>query len=139
MSLSSVAQLDRLLVEPSATQYKVRGAADSLAARHIVRLLEGRGTEQFAEAENGKRALQLIDSEFFDLVVTYRNTVQMDDKQRSQLIRSHSTRPSSPVTRVTFETDRARLAGVRHSGGWAMFDQSLTAHSLRGALQRLLA
>ncbi len=79
MSLSNVAQLDRLLVEPSANRYKVRGAADSLAARHIVRLLEGR------------------------------------------------------------ETDRARLAGVRHGGGWAMFDQPLTAHSLRGALQHLLA
>ena len=37
------------------------------------------------------------------------------------------------------ETDRARLAGIRHSGVSAIFDKPLTVASLRGALQRLLA
>ena len=142
-SLNAV--LDFLEPEPlelgefAADELKVLIVDDSFTARHIVRhMLEGLGIERFAEAENGRQALQMIDNEFFDLVVTDYNMPEMDGEQLSQLIRSHSTQPSIPVLMVTSETDRARLAGVRHSGVSAVFDKPLTVASLRGALQRLL-
>ena len=75
----------------------------------------------------------------FELALVDWNMPEMDGEQLSQLIRSHSTQPSIPVLMVTSETDRARLAGIRHSGVSAIFDKPLTVASLRGALQRLLA
>jgi two-component system chemotaxis response regulator CheY len=127
------------LNEFAADELKVLIVDDSFTSRHIVRhMLEGLGIEQFAEAENGKQALQMINDEFFDLVVTDYNMPEMDGEQLSQLIRSQSTQPSIPVLMVTSETDQGRLAGVRHSGVSAIFDKPLTVDSLRGALQRLL-
>lgn len=142
-SLNAV--LDFLEPEPlelgefAADELRVLIVDDSFTSRHIVRhMLEGLGIEHFAEAENGKQALQMINEEFFDLVVTDYNMPEMDGQQLSQLIRSDSTQPSIPVLMVTSETDQGRLAGVRQSGVSAIFDKPLTPDSLRGALQRLL-
>ena len=142
-SLNAV--LDFLDPEPlelgkfAADELKVLIVDDSFTSRHIVRnMLERLGIEQFAEAENGKQALQILNSEFFDLVVTDYNMPEMDGEQLSQLIRSQSSQASIPVLMVTSETDQGRLAGVRQSGVSAIFDKPLTVESLRGALQRLL-
>jgi len=142
-SLNAV--LDFLDPEPlelgkfAADELKVLIVDDSFTSRHIVRnMLERLGIEQFAEAENGKQALQLLNNEFFDLVVTDYNMPEMDGEQLSQLIRSQSSQASIPVLMVTSETDQGRLAGVRQSGVSAIYDKPLTVESLRRALQRLL-
>lgn len=128
-------ELDRFVPD----ELKVLIVDDSFTSRRIVRnMLEGLGIEHFAEAENGKQALQMLDNEFFDLVVTDYNMPEMDGEQLSQLIRSQSSQASIPVLMVTSETDQGRLAGVRQSGVSAIFDKPLTVESLRGALQRLL-
>jgi two-component system chemotaxis response regulator CheY len=120
-------------------ELKVLIVDDSFTSRHIVRrMLERLGVEQCAEAEHGRQALDMINAEFFDLVVTDYNMPEMDGEELSQLIRNQSTQPSIPVLMVTSETDRGRLAGIRQSGVSAIFDKPLSVDSLRRALQRVL-
>ena len=142
---SLLAALDFLEPEPlelanyAPDQLKVLIVDDSFTSRHIMRqMLEKMGIEQFVEAENGKQAIQMIEREFFDLIVTDYNMPEMDGEQLSQFIRNQSTQPSVPVLMVTSETDRARLAGVAQSGVSAVFDKPVTVDTLRNTIQRLL-
>jgi two-component system chemotaxis response regulator CheY len=120
-------------------ELKVLLVDDSFTSRHIMRqMLERLGVEDFTEAENGRQALQMINSAFFDLVVTDLNMPEMDGRELSELIRSQSGQPGVPVLMVTSETDQSRLAGVRQSGVSAIFDKPLTVDTLRDALRRVL-
>jgi len=113
---------------------------DSFTSRHIVRqMLEKMGVEKICEAENGKQAVDHIEQEFFDLIVTDYNMPEMDGEQLSQFIRKESSQQSVPVLMVTSETDKARLAGVEKSGVSAIFDKPFNADTLRTTIQRLLA
>lgn len=142
---SLLATLDFLEPEPldlknySPDQLRVLIVDDSSTSRHIIRqMLEKMGVEHFKEAENGRQAIQLIEREFFDLIVTDYNMPEMDGEQLSQFIRTRSTQPSVPVLMVTSETDQSRLAGVAQSGVSAVFDKPFTVETLRTTIQRLL-
>jgi len=113
---------------------------DSFTSRRIVRqMLEKMGVENILEAENGRQAVEHIEKEFFDLIVTDYNMPEMDGEQLSQFIREESSQQSVPVLMVTSETDKTRLAGVEKSGVSAIFDKPFNADSLRTTIQRLLA
>lgn len=112
---------------------------DSFTSRRIMRqMLERMGIEQFSEAENGREAIELIETEFFDLIVTDYNMPEVDGEQLSQFIRNQSTQQSVPVLMVTSETDTSRLAGIAQSGVSAVFDKPITVESLRETIQRVL-
>ncbi|WP_455234243.1 response regulator [Thiogranum longum] len=143
---SLLATLDYLEPEPldlekfSPDELKVLIVDDSFTSRRIVRqMLERLGIEQFSEAENGKQAMQMIDQEFFDLIVTDYNMPEMDGEELSQFIRTRSSQQSVPVLMVTSETDQSRLAGMEQSGVSAVFDKPITVETLRDTIQRLLA
>jgi len=112
---------------------------DSFTSRRIMRqMLERMGIEQFSEAENGREAIELIETEFFDLIVTDYNMPEVDGEQLSQFIRNQSTQQSVPVLMVTSETDTSRLAGIAQSGVSAVFDKPFTVETLRETIQRVL-
>jgi two-component system chemotaxis response regulator CheY len=113
---------------------------DSFTSRRIIRqMLEKMGIEKISEAENGKQAVEHIEQEFFDLIVTDYNMPEMDGEQLSQFIRKESSQQSVPVLMVTSETDKTRLAGVEQSGVSAIFDKPFNVDTLRTTIQRLLA
>jgi len=112
---------------------------DSFTSRRIIRqMLERLGVEQFAEAENGQQAIEFIEKEFFDLIVTDYNMPEMDGEELSQFIRNRSTQQSVPVLMVTSETDQSRLAGIAKSGVSAVFDKPFTVETLRTTIERIL-
>lgn len=112
---------------------------DSFTSRRIVRqMLERMGIEQINEAENGREAIELVEQEFFDLIVTDYNMPEVDGEQLSQFIRNQSAQQSVPVLMVTSETDRGRLAGIAQSGVSAVFDKPFTVETLRETIQRVL-
>jgi two-component system chemotaxis response regulator CheY len=112
---------------------------DSFTSRRIMRqMLERMGIEQFSEAENGREAIELVETEFFDLIVTDYNMPEVDGEQLSQFIRNQSTQQSVPVLMVTSETDTSRLAGIAQSGVSAVFDKPITVETLRETIQRVL-
>lgn len=142
---SIVAALDYLQPEPlelrhfSPDELRVLIVDDSFTSRRIVRqMLERLGVEQFEEAENGKQAIDMIQREFFDLIVTDYNMPEMDGEQLSQFIRNQSAQQSVPVLMVTSETDESRLAGIAQSGVSAVFDKPFTVESLRNTIERIL-
>ncbi|TCK18588.1 two-component system chemotaxis response regulator CheY [Thiogranum longum] len=113
---------------------------DSFTSRRIIlSMLEKLGVEKISEAENGKQAIGIIESQFFDLIVTDYNMPEMDGRELSTYIRSESSQQSVPVLMVTSETDKARLAGVEQSGVSAIFDKPFNVDTLRSAIQRLLS
>jgi two-component system chemotaxis response regulator CheY len=112
---------------------------DSFTSRHIVRqMLERMGVERFAEAESGRQAIEWIEREFFDLIVTDYHMPEMDGRELSCYIRNHSTQQSVPVLMVTSETDQNRLAGIAQSGVTAVFDKPFTVETLRATIERIL-
>lgn len=112
---------------------------DSFTSRRIVRqMMERMGIEQFSEAENGREAIELIEKEFFDLIVTDYNMPEVDGEELSQFIRNQSAQQSVPVLMVTSETDSSRLAGIAQSGVSAVFDKPITVEILRETIQRVL-
>lgn len=140
-----LATLDYLQPDPlelkqfSADELRVLIVDDSFTSRRIVRqMLERMGIEQFAEAENGQQAIELIENQFFDLVVTDYNMPKMDGEQLSRFIRNQSTQQSVPVVMVTSETDTNRLAGIARSGVSAIFDKPFTVDNLRATIERVL-
>ncbi|VAW76543.1 Chemotaxis regulator - transmits chemoreceptor signals to flagellar motor components CheY [hydrothermal vent metagenome] len=113
---------------------------DSFTSRRIIhQMLEKMGIEKICEAENGVEAVEHIEKEFFDLIVTDYNMPEMDGRQLSEFIRQESSQQSVPVLMVTSETDKTRLAGVEKSGVSAIFDKPFNADTLRTTIQRLLA
>ena len=102
-------------------------------------MLEKLGVEKISEAENGKQAIGIIESRFFDLIVTDYNMPEMDGRELSAYIRSESSQQSVPVLMVTSESNKARLAGVEQSGVSAIFDKPFNVDTLRSAIQRLLS
>ena len=86
----------------------------------------------------GWRYFELIETEFFDLIVTDYNMPEVDGEQLSQFIRNQSTQQSVPVLMVTSETDSSRLAGIAQSGVSAVFDKPFTVETLRETIQRVL-
>lgn len=112
---------------------------DSFTSRRIIRqMLERLGIEQLIEAENGQQAMDLIEKEFFDLIVTDYNMPEMDGEELSHFIRNRSTQQSVPVLMVTSETDHSRLAGIAQSGVSAVFDKPFTVDTLRTTIERIL-
>ncbi len=142
---SLLATLDYLQPDPlelsqfSPDELRVLIVDDSFTSRRIVRqMMERMGIEQFVEAENGQQAIECIEKEFFDLIVTDYHMPGMDGEQLSQFIRNQSTQQSVPVLMVTSETDHNRLAGIAQSGVSAVFDKPFTIDTLRSTIERVL-
>ena len=142
---SLLSTLDFLEPEPldleqfSPEELRILIVDDSFTSRRIIRqMMERMGIESFAEAENGRQAVEMIEQEFFDLIVTDYNMPEMDGEELSQFIRNHSAQQSVPVLMVTSETDHNRLAGIAQSGVSAVFDKPFTIDILRDTIQRLL-
>jgi two-component system, chemotaxis family, chemotaxis protein CheY len=145
LSTSLLATLDYLHPDPlqlkqfSPDELRVLIVDDSFTSRRIVRqMLERMGVEQLAEAENGQQAVEMIQHDFFDLIVTDYYMPEMDGEELSQFIRHHSAQQSVPVLMVTSETDHSRLAGIARSGVSAVFDKPFTIDTLRSTIERIL-
>ncbi|MEJ2685846.1 MAG: response regulator [Gammaproteobacteria bacterium] len=112
---------------------------DSTTSRHFVRqVLERMGIEQFSEAADGRAAQQLIDREFFDLIVTDYHMPEMDGRELIAYIRAQSSQPSVPVLMVTGESDSNRLAALEQSGVSAIFDKPFDVDTLRTIIEKAL-
>ncbi|MGA7801972.1 MAG: response regulator [Gammaproteobacteria bacterium] len=112
---------------------------DSTTSRHFVRqILERMGIEQFSEAADGRAAQEMIDREFFDLIVTDYHMPEMDGKELIAYIRAQSSQPGVPILMVTGESDCNRLAALEQSGVSAIFDKPFDVETLRTVIEKAL-
>lgn len=113
---------------------------DSFTSRRMVRqVLERMGIEQFAEAENGRDAIEHIDREYFDLIITDLNMPEMDGRELSSYIRNQSNQPGVPILMFTSQRDESRLAAIEQSGVSAVFDKPFGADVLRNTIEKVLS
>lgn len=97
----------------------------SMARRHIQRVLEGMEIrpENIDTTENGQQALEMINRNFYDFVVTDYNMPVMDGGELVEYIRNESMQSSIPILMVTSEQDSNRLAAVQQAGVSAICDK----------------
>lgn len=110
----------------------------STARRHISRVLKSLGIQKITEAINGKEAAQIIDGQYFDLIVTDYNMPEMDGHELVEFIRTKSSQSSIPVLMVSSESDESRLAAVPQVGVSAVCDKPFEMDNVRQILKQML-
>jgi len=109
---------------------------DSITSRHhISRLFNRLGIVKISEAVNGKQAVELINNQYFDLVVTDYNMPEMDGKELTEYIRDQSKQASIPILMITSESDSGRLAAVQQSGVSAICDKPFDPKTIKRVLK----
>ena len=111
----------------------------ALARRHISRVLSNLGITDITTARNGVEALAVIESTFFDLVVTDYNMPEMDGEKLIRFIREHSSQGSIPILMVTSEGDQSRLSAVQQAGVSGICDKPFDTLSVKRMIRQLLA
>lgn len=120
--------------------FKVLIVDDSeTSRRHIKRLLRRMGLENISEAENGIQGLELIENDFFDLIVTDFYMPEMDGKEFIERIREESLQASIPILMVTSAAnDESRLAGLRQSGVSAICDKPFEPKKIKQLIEKII-
>lgn len=111
----------------------------STARRHIIRVLTNLGIKKITEAVNGKEAAQIINNQYFDLIVTDYNMPEMDGRELIEFIRTKSSQASIPVLMVSSESDESRLAAVQQVGVSAVCDKPFEMDNVRQILKQMLS
>lgn len=119
---------------------KVLLVDDSRMARAFIRhVLENLGISHFVEAENGRQAAQIIQEQYFDLIITDYNMPEMDGKELVEFIRGKSWQSSVPVLMVSSESDQNRLAAVEQAGVSALCDKPFEPTLVKSLLEKMLS
>ncbi|MDR0498565.1 MAG: response regulator [Holophagales bacterium] len=110
-----------------------------VSRKHIRRVLEGIGFENFDEAADGKDAIPLIDKVLYDLVVTDYNMPVVDGLGLVDYIREKSIQTSVPILMVSSEQDQGRLAAVMDAGVSAICDKPFETGLVRSLVKQFIS
>jgi len=120
-------------------EIKVLLVDDSETSRRHIRLLLSRmGVEQVVEVDNGPAALNEIEHDFFDLIVTDYHMPEMNGKELIECIRHDSKQSSVPILMVSGEHDQQRLAAVRQAGVSAICDKPFEPTQIKSLIERII-
>lgn len=112
---------------------------DSLTARHqIRRVLNNMGIAKVIEVANGREAIEQIQKNFFDLIVTDYNMPEIDGQQLTRYVREESAQQSVPILMVTSMSDETRLAQVQQSGVSAICDKPFEPSGIKNLVRKML-
>ena len=109
-----------------------------LSQRFIIRILNDMGIELISTAENGEQAANLLQQEYFDLIVTDLNMPKMDGLQLTQYVRRETTQQSIPILMITSEQNQGRLAAVEKAGVSAVLNKPFEPSAIRNLIIHLL-
>ena len=120
--------------------FKVLIVDDSeTSRRHIKRLLQRMGLEDITEAQSGVQGLELVQHNFYDLIVTDYFMPEMDGKEFIERIREDSQQASVPILMVTSAAnDESRLAGVRRAGVSAICDKPFEPKRIKQLIENII-
>jgi len=112
-------------------------ADDSVVARRYeIGLLRDLGFVDFTEAEDGVVAIQRIDQQRYDLVITDYNMPMASGGDLVKHIRGKGL--AMPIMMVTSEPDQTKLATVRLAGVTAILDKRLSPVVMRAVLAAIV-
>ena len=113
---------------------------DSLTSRkHITRMLKNMGVENITIANDGTEAVDILNDEIFDIVITDFNMPEMDGEKLTSFIRNNSSQSSIPILMVTSENSEARVESFMRSGVSAVCDKPFHAGYVKNLLGQLLS
>lgn len=113
---------------------------DMQTSRRFMRhILERLGIEKIEEAANGREARELIDANFYDLIISDYYMPEMDGQALVDYIRNQSNQPGVPVLMVSSRTDESRIAALQQTGVSAVFDKPFDVETLRNMIEKVLA
>ena len=86
----------------------------------------------------GYVAIDLLQNNMFDLVVTDFNMPEVNGQELTQYIREHSQQSHIPVLMVTSEANESHLANIAQSGVNALCDKPFEPETVRALLSRIM-
>jgi len=110
-----------------------------MARKHIRRVLSMMGINSFTEVADGIEAIPVIESDYFDLIVTDYNMPEMDGEELVRYIREESSQSTIPILMVTSEHDDNRLAAVQQAGVSGICDKPFEPDTVKAYLQNIMA
>lgn len=106
--------------------------------KYITRILNNIGIENVICALDGKQGFELLQQQYFDLVITDFNMPKMDGLQLIKNIRGDGSHVSIPILMLTSEQNSNRLAAVEKAGVSAILDKPFEPLSIRRLIAQLL-
>lgn len=111
----------------------------SLSRKYIKQMLESLSIQSIETAKDGAEALQLIDQGYrFDLIITDYNMPNVDGKELTEHIRTHSEQPTVPILMITSEQNESRLAAVQSAGVSALCSKPLSYDTVKQLIEQLV-
>jgi serine/threonine-protein kinase len=121
-------------------RFRVLIVDDSAAARrHVHNVLGALGISDMIEAANGKHAIELLESNTIDLVVSDYHMPEVDGRDLVRYIRSHPRYRFVPVLMITSDQDQDRLSALEQAGVSALCDKPFDPETVRDFLERVAA
>ena len=126
--ISGLSELKVLIVDDS-----------SLARRHEQDTLQSLGFCQFAHADDGDVAVELLQQNRFDLLITDYHMPRMDGRTLTEYVRQHSNCRELPIIMVTTEFSPQVLAPVYQLGVSAICNKNFDREMVRNIVIQLFA
>ncbi len=111
----------------------------SLAQRHIVRTLNALGMINITTVNDGQEAVDVINQQYFDLIVTDYHMPAMDGGELVRYIRNNSNQPSVPILMVTSEANKSELAAIEQAGVSAICGKPFDIENVRLLISKVLS
>ncbi|WP_028314303.1 response regulator [Desulfatibacillum aliphaticivorans] len=114
---------------------------DSSSMRSIVKRtveMSGFDVEQFLEADNGKTALEILDNEWVDVILSDLNMPVMDGEAFLAALKENPMFSEIPVVVVTTEGRNEKLQQLRNLGAAAFVKKPFKPEVIRDTLVRAL-
>jgi two-component system chemotaxis response regulator CheY len=112
---------------------------DSKMSRNYVsKILRNIGVETILEAGDGNEAMDQIDKQVFDLIITDYNMPNLDGREMVEKIRKTSGQAAVPIIMITSEQNEQQLAAIQKSGVSALCSKPLSYEMAKRIIERLV-
>ncbi|MFT5789937.1 MAG: two-component system chemotaxis response regulator CheY [Shewanella sp.] len=112
---------------------------DSKMARNVIkRTITNLGLRMITEAQDGQEAIEIMQKQMFDLVITDYNMPSVDGLALTQFIRNDSDQSHIPILMVSSEANETHLSNVSQAGVNALCDKPFEPQVVKQILYQLL-
>ncbi len=121
--------------------YSVLIVDDSLPMRSVIKKtlkIAGYGKSVFHEADNGKTALELMEHEWIDIIITDYNMPVMNGLEFIRTVKSSELFKDIPVVVISTEGSEARVREFTDSGAAGYITKPFAPETIRDLITSLL-
>ena len=121
--------------------YKILIVDDSLPMRSVLKktiTASGFGKADFFEAENGKKALEIMEKEWLDIVVTDFNMPEMNGIELLREMKNNKQIEPVPVLVVTTEGSKLKIEEFSELGASGYIKKPFTPEEIKEKLTQIL-